>query len=250
MKIDGEYTNLRDAELQRHKELHDIVSALIPKFGTDWPRHSLVTLGVRSLARILYYTDLYKKTLDVPGVICEFGVQWGSTLSLLIALRSIYEPFNTSRKIIGFDTFTGFPSVDVEDGAGAQKGDYASTAGHKETLERILSLHESFSPNSQAKKFELVEGDATTTIEDWLEGNKHAIIAMAIFDMDLYKPTKEVLTKILPRLTKGSILVFDELNYSEFPGETLAVDEVLGLNKLTLKRSPYQTYCAWASFEG
>jgi Macrocin-O-methyltransferase (TylF) len=250
VKIDGEYTNLRDAERQRQRELGDIASTLIPRFGVDWPRHSLVALGVRSLARILYYSDLYKKILDVPGVICEFGVQWGSTLSQLIALRSIYEPFNTSRKVIGFDTFAGFPSVDVEDGVGPQTGDYGSETGHKETLERILSLHESFSPNSQVKKFELVEGDATITIGEWLDGNKHAIIAMAIFDMDLYKPTKEVLSKILPRLTKGSILVFDELNYPEFPGETLAVNEVLGLNKLTLKRSPYQPYCAWASFEG
>ena len=125
MKIDGAYTNLRDVEIQQQRELSNIASALIPKFGVDWPRHSLVTLGVRSLARILYYNDLYKKILDVPGVICEFGVQWGSTLSQLIALRSIYEPFNTSRKVIGFDTFAGFPSVDVKDGGGAQKGDTA-----------------------------------------------------------------------------------------------------------------------------
>ena len=38
----------------------------------------------------------------------EFGVEWGSTLSLLIKLRSIHEPYNYSRKIIGFDTFSGF----------------------------------------------------------------------------------------------------------------------------------------------
>jgi hypothetical protein len=50
---------------------------------------------------------------------------------------------------------------------------------------------------------------------------------MAIFDMDIYKPTKDVLEKIIPRLVKGSLLVFDELNFKAFPGETIAVNEVL-----------------------
>ena len=38
----------------------------------------------------------------------EFGVRWGQNLITLNNLRGIYEPFNHSRKIIGFDTFEGF----------------------------------------------------------------------------------------------------------------------------------------------
>jgi hypothetical protein len=71
---------------------------------------------------------------------------------------------------------------------------------------------------------------------------------MAIFDMDIYKPTKDVLEKIIPRLTKGSLLVFDELSNEFWPGETLAVNEVLGLNNLSLRRFPHQTTCAWAVY--
>jgi hypothetical protein len=71
---------------------------------------------------------------------------------------------------------------------------------------------------------------------------------MAIFDMDVYKPTKDVLQKIIPRLTKGSLLVFDELNCQQFPGETSAVQEVLGLNNLKLHRHQHQSYCAWAIY--
>jgi len=62
------------------------------------------------------------------------------------------------------------------------------------------------------------------------------------------KPTKDVLEKIIPRLTKGSLLIFDELNCPHFPGETAAVQEVLGLNNLTLKRHPHQSYCAWTVY--
>ena len=36
----------------------------------------------------------------------EFGVQYGLSLSYF-KLRAIYEPYNYSREIIGFDTFKG-----------------------------------------------------------------------------------------------------------------------------------------------
>ena len=44
----------------------------------------------------------------MPGCILEFGVQWGAGLPQLISLRGIYEPYNYSRHIYGFDTFEGF----------------------------------------------------------------------------------------------------------------------------------------------
>jgi hypothetical protein len=59
-----------------------------------------------------------------------------------------------------------------------------------------------------------------------------------------------VLQLILPRLTRGSLLVFDELNCEHFPGETQAVHEVLGLSKLALHCFPHQPYCTWAIWEG
>ena len=83
----------------------------------------------------------------------------------------------------------------------------------------------------------------------WLAENPHVIISTPIFDMDVYQPMKDVLKSILPRLVKGSILVFDELNYPKFPGENLALNEVIGLNKLRLRRDPNQPYCAWAIWE-
>lgn len=40
----------------------------------------------------------------------------------------------------------------------------------------------------------------------------------------------------MPHLTRGSVLGFDELNCGEFPGETVAVREVLGLDRVALRR--------------
>ena len=83
-------------------------------------------------------------------------------------------------------------------------------------------------------------------LEKYLDENKHTIVALAYFDFDLYDPTKRCLELIKPRLTKGTILGFDEVNDPDSPGETLAVMEALGLNNIRLKRFPYASrvsYC-------
>ena len=72
---------------------------------------------------------------------------------------------------------------------------------------------------------------------------------MAIFDMDVYKPTKKVLDLIKPRLFKGSVLVFDELNHPQFPGETIALLKSMGLNKLKLRSFHGATFSSWTILE-
>lgn len=230
-------------------ELREVTEELLPKFGDEvWHRNTLVTMSASVTSRILYLDNLYRKIIDVPGVICEFGVQWGATLTQLINLRSIHEPFNHSRTICGFDTFEGFVEVHKKKDGNYQKGDLFTQENHEAQLHKILSLIESFSPLAQIEKFQLIKGDASHTIDQWLEENPHAIISMAIFDMDLYEPTKAVLEKIIPRLTKGSVLAFDELSCRMFPGETLALNEVIGLKNIRLYRSPLHTFGAWAIY--
>ena len=246
--FNGEMTSRSNFENKLDSRLLTIQKELLPKYGGNWGVHSLVSLKRMAISRVIYYHELYQKIIQVPGVICEFGVQWGATMALLENFRGMYEPYNVSRKIFGFDTFEGFPEVDPKDGMFAKAGDYKSFDGYENILDEILGIHEQFSPISHIKKFELIKGDASQTINQWVDNNPHAIIAMAIFDMDIYQPTRDVLEKIIPRLTKGSLLVFDELNCAHFPGETTAVQEILGLNNLTLRRFPHQSYCAWTVF--
>ncbi|GGX49140.1 class I SAM-dependent methyltransferase [Undibacterium squillarum] len=245
----GESLNRSQTEQEIDQQLFALRDQIVPAMGPHWNLHSNLFVKRITLSRILYFQRLYQLQLDVPGVICEFGVQWGASLALLSNLRAIMEPFNYSRKLIGFDTFEGFADVHAKDGNAVAKGDYASMPGYEQQLAEILALHEGLAPIPHIRKFELVKGDASQTTPAWLAQNPHAIISMAIFDMDVYQPTRDVLQAILPRLVKGSVLVFDELNCPRFPGETLAVMEVLGLNRLRLQRDPHQPYCAWAVWE-
>ena len=194
-----------------------------------------------ALSRLLFMNELYKMILPIHGVVIEFGVRWGTNLALFSNLRGMYEPFNHNRKIIGFDTFEGFPSVHEKDGAApvAIPGAYGVTPGYDAFLEQVLASHERESPIPHLKKYELVKGDASEEITKYLERNPETIVALAYFDFDLYEPTKKCLTAIRDRLTKGSVIGFDELNYHTWPGETLAVKEVLGLDRYSLRRTPY-----------
>ena len=198
-------------------------------------------LESKNLARILFMDHLFRQIVDVPGAILEFGTRWGQNLALLSALRGIYDPFNRHRKIVGFDTFTGFPSVKPEDGSSEmiRTGNLAVTDNYQVYLTEILATHEKLNPLSHLKKFDLRAGDGTVEIEKFLKEEPHTIVSLAYFDFDLYEPTKECLKAIRPRLVKGSVVGFDELNDPDSPGETVALMEVFGLNNIKLKRFPH-----------
>jgi hypothetical protein len=208
-----------------------------------------VYLTRQTLSRINFIQVLYDKIIPVHGVIMEFGVRWGQNMALFSTLRGMHEPFNYNRRIIGFDTFEGFPAVTNEDGSLLGVGDYSVSRGWKAELESILSFHENNSPIPHKRKFELVQGDASTTVPDFLRRHPETIISLAYFDFDIYAPTKSCLEVILPHLTRGSVLAFDELNCPEFPGETIALREVLGLSKYAIRRDPLNPLTSYLVIE-
>jgi hypothetical protein len=203
------------------------------------------------LSRMLFFNELYQKIVNVHGIIMEFGVLWGQNLALLQSLRGIYEPFNHNRKIVGFDTFEGFTSVHERDGRSSlvKVGNYATTKGYEKYLAQVLDYHEQESPISHIKKYELVKGDASVQIAKYLKDNPETIVALAYFDMDMYEPTKKCLEAIRSHLTKGSVIGFDEINLHDFPGETQALKEVLGLDRYRIQRSPHGSVASYLVVE-
>ena len=157
----------------------------------------------QDLSRIIFMHDLYRRIVDVHGIVVEFGVRWGQNMALFSSFRGMYEPFNHNRKIIGFDTFSGFPSVSKKDGSGSsvQAGAYAVTENYEQYLEKLLNYHEQESPVSQIKKHELLKGDASAMLKKYLLDNPETVVSLAYFDFDLYEPTKNCLEMIRPYLT-------------------------------------------------
>jgi hypothetical protein len=195
----------------------------------------------QDLSKQLFFNEIYKHIIKTQGVIMEFGVRWGQNLATLNNLRGIYEPYNHSRKIIGFDTFEGFPAVDNKDGSHSviEKGAFSVTKNYKKYLEQVLDYHESECPLSHIKKNRLIKGDATSTLIKYLKRHPETIVAFAWFDFDIYRPTKKCLELLKPYLAKGSIIGFDELTDPQFPGETVALREVLGLKNVRIRRNRF-----------
>lgn len=203
----------------------------------------LMNLGLfltpQTLSRVLFMDFLYRQILEVQGVAMEFGCRWGQNVSLFSAMRGIYEPFNRLRKVIGFDTFQGLTPTLPQDGEAMRTGMYGVTEGYERYLESVLAFQEAESPLPHLCKHEIVKGDASKTLPHYLEQHPETVIALAYFDMDIYEPTLKCLQTIKERLTRGSVIGFDELNDPACPGETLAVKEALGLSRYPLRRFPY-----------
>src|SRR6266849_10557249 len=70
------------------------------------------------LKRFLAMYELFKRVLPVKGSVVECGVFHGFGLMAWAKLSTILEPENLTRRIYGFDTFEGFPTVSIQDRKG------------------------------------------------------------------------------------------------------------------------------------
>lgn len=203
----------------------------------------------QAMAKFLTKYEIFKKILHVNGSIVEAGVLHGGGTLAWAKLSSILEPTNHTRKVIGFDTFDGFPSVNQKDYNGTD-GSLIKVGELKgssyQSLCEAISIYDDNRPISHIPKIELVRGDIAKTATNYLDDNPHLVVSLLYLDVDLYEPTKVMLETFLPRMPKGAIIVFDELNAKMFPGETVAVEEVIGIRNLTIQRFPFDSYVSFA----
>lgn len=198
--------------------------------------------------------ELFKRTQDIKGSIVECGVYQGSGVMAWAKLSETLEPYNFLRKVYGFDTFEGFPSVAEEDksstNAAITKVGYLKPEYdvYTELQECIGELNETRLLKHQDKVI-LVKGDAMKTIPAFLKENQHVLVSLLYLDFDLYEPTLLALKEFLPRMPKGAIVAFDELHDQKWPGETRALLEAFNLNHYKLESLPFEPHISWITLE-
>ncbi len=201
----------------------------------------------RSIARFIAKQEIYKQILNTTGVIVECGVFNGAGLFTWAQLSNIYEPTNYTRKIVGFDTFEGFPHIDDEkDNSGvlvSKAGDLRGSSLDELTLSADKYNNER--QLSHIKNVQFVQGDFMKTADRYLEENSHTIVSLLYLDFDLYEPTRKALEVFLPRMPRGSIVAFDEINCDSFPGETKAFDEVMGIRNHEIRRFAFDPWISY-----
>lgn len=256
--MSNEEFSLRDPKNQNtneHRYREDIGPYFEQSRGTTLNKLENFTRFVprQTLALFLAKNALFEKIVNVHGSIVECGVFMGGGLFTWAQLSAIYEPVNHNRKIIGFDTFDGFPELTEKDAAN-ETGDSAlshrKTGGYRfdgeEELRAGVKLYDQNRLVGHVNKMELVKGDALQTIPEYVEDNPHTVVSLLYLDFDLFEPTIAALKAFLPRMPKGAVIAFDELNQSYWPGETLAVMEAVGLNNLQVRRFPFTPALSYA----
>jgi hypothetical protein len=203
----------------------------------------------QAITKFLARAEVFQKQLHVNGSIVEMGVFHGASLMSWAHLSSIYEPVNYLRKIVGFDSFGGFPKISKQDRGGKsehlRKGGFHADDSYRH-LQRSIELYDANRLMNHIPKVELVRGDICKTLPAYVKHNAHLVVSLLHLDVDLYEPTKCALELLVPRMPKGAIILFDELNMDLFPGETLAVMETIGIPSLRLQRFPFATSMSYA----
>jgi len=202
------------------------------------------------LKRFLAMYELFKRVLPVKGSVVECGVFRGFGLMSWAKLSTILEPENLTRRIYGFDTFAGFPSIASKDKSRFTKsavGDLASSS--YDELQKLIEQYDRDRFLGHIPKVQLVRGDITETAPAFVKDNPHLLVSLLFIDCDLFEPTKAALQAFVPRMPKGAVIAFDELDNPIWPGETTAVLEALGARSLRLQRLDWDPYIAFAEIE-
>ena len=203
------------------------------------------------ISRFLAKHAIFQHILNIHGAVVECGVFLGGGLMTWAQLSSIYEPLNHIRRVVGFDTFAGFPQVHANDLGGenpfAAQGSLNVPA--YTDLQECIRLYDLARPIGHIPRIELVAGDALQTIPAYLEQNPHLVVALLYLDFDLYEPSKAAIETFLARMPRGAVIAFDELNQAQWPGETMAVQEVIGIRNLRIQRFPFQPQISFAVLE-
>lgn len=199
------------------------------------------------LKRFLAMYEIFKLALPVKGSVVECGVFKGFGVMSWAKLSAMLEPENLTRRIYAFDTFAGFPSVhDKDKTAVADVTTGGLFADSHDELQALITEYDRDRFLGHVDKVHLIKGDVVKTIPAFLESHPHLVVSLLFLDMDLYEPTKAALERFVPRMPKGAVLVFDELDNPMWPGETVALLEQLGLGRVALRRFEWDPYISYA----
>ncbi|MEK9643931.1 MAG: TylF/MycF/NovP-related O-methyltransferase [Alphaproteobacteria bacterium] len=169
------------------------------------------------IQKVLARHYLFLDVRDLPGHIVDAGVFKGASTLLFAHMLKIYAP-HSRRKVIGFDTFT----ETFEDAQEFESGRAAEFMEHyapdmKSKLEGIIAAQ------GLTDQCELVAGDISQTLPQYVEDSRGMRISLLHLDLDVREPTLAALRASYDLMTPGGLIVLDEYGVEGW-GESDAVD--------------------------
>ena len=124
----------------------------------------------------------------------------------------VLEEQRSDKKLYLFDSFAGMPEITHPlDGAWKQ----GELAGSVEKVEELFK---------HSPRVNIVPGYFSETLHQYTDLR----LAFCHVDADLYSSISECITYILPRLSVGGVIVFDDYGFRDTQGARAAVEERFG----------------------
>jgi len=189
-----------------------------------------------NIARFIAHYEIFKKVIEVPGVVIDLGVFRGASTFTWAKLCEIFCPTDIRKTVIGFDTFAGFPAISTEDGPENEvqdviAGGYFGGASVEADLHLAQEAMNCDRHLKHKNRIEFIKGDVCETIPRFVAEKGDGLrIALLNLDLDLYQPTRVALESFVPHMSRGGIIIVDEYAIDTFGGETKAVDEYFEKN--------------------
>lgn len=199
----------------------------------EYENNFYLSSDITRISKILAHYELYKMVHCIPGAIVEGGVFKGTSLIRFATFRDLMGN-QFSKKIIGFDTFARFPETNYEDDKKMRQYHLDTAGGESISKQQLMDI---LKHKGIDKCVELVEGDITETLPEYVRAHPELKISLLNLDTDIYEPSKVILECLYPRLVKGAVLLLDD--YGSFPGETTAVDEYFKDKGIKIRKLPF-----------
>ncbi|MAE66482.1 MAG: macrocin-O-methyltransferase [Phycisphaeraceae bacterium] len=196
------------------------------------------------LKKFLAHWELFRQTIELPGDIVELGVFRGLSLLTFANFLEVASIGDRTKRVFGFDNFTGFGDLTPEDGpdydqSHKREGGF-SPAAYQQQLREIIGIFDLDRFVPWKDRIDLVVGDIEQTVPQFVRDHPGLRISLLHFDCDMYRPTRAGLECLFPLVVRGGLVIFDEYGILEWSGESKAVDEYLADTDYVLKKFPWQ----------
>lgn len=163
--------------------------------------------GLTDRQRRVEIMEIFLHSRSIEGAVLEVGCNKGVTSSLIQFLNiegAIDKEFHV------YDTFSGLIGKTDKDGNDGcfQEGMLCSPMSEFRSTFKKFDLPEPVIHEGRAEEAEYPDK-----------------VSFAYVDLDYYKPTLEVISKIWPKISKGGVVIIDDYNYPRLPGVKLAVND-------------------------
>ena len=194
------------------------------------------------------YFDFIRDHLDLPGDVCEVGVFRGRSL---IATGLHLRRLGSDKRVVGFDSFAGFPTYAPEDEPATFEALHEAGAISDAHLARVRLNREHLaavgrdpSPSAASssgdfggtsvdavlakaaylglENVDVVEGPFAETMTADRDPDRRFMAALV--DCDLYESYRVSLPYVWERLVPGGFVFLDEYYSLKFPGARVATD--------------------------